>query len=157
MKILFLDIDGVLNFEGCEARTPEGYVGISDALVKKLRHIVDRTDAVIVLTSSWRKQKDAPMWQYLNRKLGKQGLHIGSTLSSSFHESERYEAILDWMRKNTLEGEIESWCILDDVPHIGYMEDMDVARHFIYTSRVLGLTDGDVDKAVRILSNDFGE
>ena len=50
-KVIFLDIDGVLNDEGL--RYDEGHI-IDNQFVLNLRRIMDKTSAEIVLTSSWR-------------------------------------------------------------------------------------------------------
>lgn len=52
-KVIFLDIDGVLN---CNNTTEIflGITGIEDRLVEKLRAIVNATGAEIVLVSTWR-------------------------------------------------------------------------------------------------------
>ena len=55
-KIIFLDIDGVLNsmdyFE--QTKDCKGYTEINPEKVKLLKEIVDRTGAEIVLSSTWR-------------------------------------------------------------------------------------------------------
>lgn len=53
MKVIFLDIDGVLN---CDATpNPRGLPYIVDKkLLARLNHLLDRTKAKVVLTSSWR-------------------------------------------------------------------------------------------------------
>lgn len=61
MRIIFLDIDGVLNSrEYMIRRSSGGLFGASDgdaidtAAVKLLNHVLDKTDARIVISSSWR-------------------------------------------------------------------------------------------------------
>lgn len=46
-KVIFLDIDGVLNQDNCGAK-------IEEQFVRRLAHIVEETGAEIVLSSSWR-------------------------------------------------------------------------------------------------------
>ena len=84
MKLIFMDVDGVLNNSETAARAPSGNTGIEDKLVQKLAHIVGETDAKIILTSDWKIEweefefccsEDA---KYLNRKLKKQGIKITS-------------------------------------------------------------------------------
>lgn len=59
-KIIFLDIDGVLNsmelFDKLEERDMEPFMGIDvdEDNLEQLRYIVERTGAQIVLSSSWR-------------------------------------------------------------------------------------------------------
>ena len=47
-KVIFLDIDGVLN-SNCSTEPT-----IAEDMVKRLAYIVDKTGAFIVLSSSWR-------------------------------------------------------------------------------------------------------
>lgn len=47
MKIIFLDIDGVLNYENSKSK-------VEEEKVKLLKEIVDKTGAEIVLSSDWR-------------------------------------------------------------------------------------------------------
>jgi hypothetical protein len=84
MKLIFLDIDGVLNNENTKASAPSGCMGIEDKLITKLEHIIAETDAKIILTSDWKIEweefefccsEDA---KYLNRKLKEQGIKITS-------------------------------------------------------------------------------
>jgi hypothetical protein len=56
VKAIFLDIDGVLNTMYTEGRVTGSklIIGIEDRFVELLKQIVDATDAVIVLTSTWK-------------------------------------------------------------------------------------------------------
>lgn len=53
MKVLFLDIDGVLNNNHTLERF-EGALGIDPAMVKSLKFILYQTKAKVVLSSTWR-------------------------------------------------------------------------------------------------------
>ena len=82
MKIILLDIDGVLNEEKSRSRCL-GYKGIDDKKVENLANIVKATNAKIVLISTWKddwrktyKAHQGMMANYLDRKLKKQGLVI---------------------------------------------------------------------------------
>ena len=57
MKIIFLDIDGVLNCEKTFQRH-RGAIGIDPYLVAIFNRIIFATDAKIVLSSSWRYSKE---------------------------------------------------------------------------------------------------
>ena len=58
MKVIFLDVDGVLNsnYSHSISTNEKGWMWdeISDFHLEKLKRIVDETDAKIVLSSSWR-------------------------------------------------------------------------------------------------------
>jgi hypothetical protein len=53
MKVLFLDIDGVVNRVGTRERY-RGFMGIDPVLASKVGKIILDTDAAVVLTSTWR-------------------------------------------------------------------------------------------------------
>lgn len=77
MKIIFLDIDGVLNsdifWRNCKNIDEE----IDDEAIKRLQQIVNKTNAVIVLSSSWKKlNPDNQLRTYLHDKLKEYGLTI---------------------------------------------------------------------------------
>ena len=82
MKVIFLDIDGVLNEEKSRSRCC-GYKGIDDNKAKNLASIVKATGAEIVLISTWKddwrktdKARQGMMANYLDKKLKKQGLYV---------------------------------------------------------------------------------
>ena len=55
MKIIFLDVDGVLNSQDLLERCGEDkLVPIDEENIRCLKEIVDETGAEIVLSSSWR-------------------------------------------------------------------------------------------------------
>lgn len=69
MKVIFLDVDGVLNTPSSESRCGE-YIGIDDEKVEKLKKIVEKTKTEIVLVSTWKKywrkeEKLKPLQGYL--------------------------------------------------------------------------------------------
>ena len=119
MKIIFLDIDGVLNYVGCKARSTTGCLGIDDEKVKLLKQIIDQTGAIVVLTSTWKTDwfrtqyiEDLPKdGQYLIRQLGKYRIFIlDKTEDSSW--AQRGQGILDFIE--TSKYNVEQFVILDD-------------------------------------------
>lgn len=61
-KVIFLDIDGVLNDDSTPARTKKGYVFVDKSKILLLKQIVDATQAKLVLSSTWRYDRDDPRW-----------------------------------------------------------------------------------------------
>lgn len=157
MKTLFLDIDGVLNFYGTEARTPNGCVGVVDSLVKRLKTIVDNTGAILVLSSSWKDMVDVRLppedlpadGAYLVRKLRRRGLHLSSKTSEEISEAKRGAAIMDWLQKN--DAEDSPWCILDDLLFDDYLE-LQMLEHLVLVNPQVGLSDGNVKRAIDLLN-----
>lgn len=72
MKVIFLDVDGVLNKRSdWEVISPElGPYRLNSVLVERVNKIIDDTGAVIVLSSTWRRQpyslefisSELPIW-----------------------------------------------------------------------------------------------
>ena len=114
LKVIFLDIDGVLNCQSSKSSC-NAMLGIDDDKVRRLKKIIENTNAKIVLISSWKndwqniyKEQQGYMANYLDKKLKRQGLAImDKTEGDSVN---RGRGIIDW-----LDGKkIESFVILDD-------------------------------------------
>lgn len=155
MKVVFLDIDGVLNCEGSRSRCV-GYRGIDDKKVENLAKIVKVTGAEIVLTSTWKedwrktdKAHQGMMANYLDKKLKKQGLTALDKTRD--YVGERYlsrgEGILEYLTCH----EVESYVILDD-----FQFDYDscgLTENYVKTDNYNGgLTEELAEKAIGILN-----
>lgn len=152
-NFIFLDVDGVLNAPSIMERTPSGYIGIYPPKVKLLAEIIQKTNAKIILTSSWRicwpdgikTQPDAD-GQYLVDALAKENLEI-SDFVVSFRN--RGTAIREYVQ----EHEHDHWVVLDD-------ESFDFAEsgildHLCKTDYRSGLDEDDVKTAIQILTTDM--
>lgn len=140
MKIIFLDVDGVLN-------------SVQDRFSTKLetrkhilflRHIVNKTDAEIVLSSSWRICGLLPK---LCRILREYNLRISDITPYILDRASRGREIRAWLDDHT---GVESFVILDD-------EDFDIVNMFpdniVKTNSEVGLQKEDAEKCIAILSN----
>ena len=156
MKVVFLDIDGVLNEEKSRSRCC-GYLGIDDKKVENLALIIKKTNAAIVLISTWKddwrkadKAHQGMMANYLDRKLKKQGLAVLDKTKSidknGFHFS-RGEGILQYLADN----KVEKYVILDD-----YQFDYDscgLSDYYIKMDAFNGgLTEEMANRAIKILN-----
>ncbi len=152
MKLIFLDIDGVLNHyvSPYDADAPT----IHNDLIRKLNEIIRATGAKIVLSSAWRQYihngyMTEPGFHFLLRSHGLTALTeiIGVTRPSKFSEGAnpdfRHNQIKDWMWDNR--GLVKSFVILDDMSIKGYPDN------FVQTDESVGLTDENVTRAIRIL------
>ena len=156
MKVIFLDIDGVLNEEKSRSRCC-GYKGIDDKKVENLAKIVKSTGAKIVLISTWKddwrktdKARQGMMANYLDKKLKKQGVTVFDKTesvdkASGFHLS-RGEGILQYLSTHT----VEKYVILDD-----YQFDYDgcgLTGNYVKTdSKNGGLTEEFAKKTIEVL------
>ena len=57
-KLIFLDVDGVFNTDNTKERTSQGFVGIEPCKVALLADIIKQTDAKVVVSSTWRLDKE---------------------------------------------------------------------------------------------------
>ena len=154
MKLIFLDIDGVLNCMGSKSRC-EGFIGIDNDKVKRLKQIVNKTNAKIVLTSTWKRHwhKNADLndysGNYLNRKFKKQSLRImDKTTDDSIH---RGTGIIDYI--NNFHTDVESWIVLDDEYFPDYKE-LGILDHMVKTEFIKGLQERHVDLAIELLNKE---
>ena len=60
IKVIFLDVDGVLNTCRTTRRTATGYKFIGVKQVRNLWRLVTKTGAKVVLSSDWRYDRDDP-------------------------------------------------------------------------------------------------
>jgi len=163
-KILFLDIDGVLNtgwwYTQLDRNPPKDKYGYAfdPRSVANLKKILDETGAEIVVSSSWKSfglSELEKMWQ--NRELP--GKLIGVTPNSVSDEM-LFSADLDHIKIFPIRGmEIKEW--LDkhviEVSRYVIIDDMDnflpeQKSHFVLTDPEVGITDEDADKAIKILN-----
>ena len=109
-----------------------------------LRHIVNKTDAEIVLSSSWRNCGLLPK---LCRILREYNLHISDITPYILDRASRGREIRAWLDDHT---GVESFVILDD-------EDFDIVNMFpdniVKTNSEVGLQKEDAEKCIAILSN----
>ena len=155
MKLIFLDVDGVLNYGGCKARSATGCLGIEDEKVKLLRQIIDQTGAIVILTSTWKTEwfpsafiEDLPKdGQYLERQLAKHKVYIRAKTEDP-EWARRGRGILDFI--NHWPHNVESFVILDDESFDFEFEG--IADKFVHTSFADGLLPEHVEKAVSILN-----
>lgn len=160
MKVIFLDIDGVLNNEEWFIRdtskdiTVNGITmcpinseykskrieinGIScrhdidKELVKNLKGIIDHTGAKIVLCSSWRHApKDHKSSIYLNYIFDKHGLSIMDKTGTSMPSYRPYE-IKYWLDYRN-HDDVESFVILDDDYNYEDYAEFGLEKHLVQT------------------------
>lgn len=164
MKVIFLDIDGVLN-NVRTANNPRDSFGV-DRLdkdcIRRLNKITDTTGAVIVISSTWRKMY---LWSFTQgilfnklREEGVTGAIIGITpddrecgyINEEYPDGSRgirgYE-IKHWLNKSR--QDVEAFVILDDDSDM-----VDLFDHFVHIKDgwKTGILDEHVEKAIEILN-----
>ncbi len=161
-KVIFLDIDGVLNsnFWNADHQREISYGKYIDIeKVKLLSQLVKRSEASIILHSGWRfwfgedLQPLRPEAEYLTALLGKEGMTVaGMTPDLTTEEIRRTkkfskvkaDEILKWLKDHP---ETKKWVVLDDLE----LHNDEIAKCQVMTDPEQGLTESDIEKALGIL------
>lgn len=162
MKIIFLDIDGVLNsMKTCEEnhlRTGQnGFGGFfreqetlthdhvlwGQDLVNNLKRIVEETNASIVISSTWRKYYSINKFKEMFAVYGWENAPVIGITDREGPERGRE------INRYTFSYNIEKYVILDD--------DSDMLstqmQNFVNTDPDCGLSEEDAEKAINILNS----
>ena len=122
MKVIFFNVDNVLNFPESDAEAPSGRKGIAESRVKDLKKIVNDSSARLVLIGNWKHDwnfdddKCTKDGIYLNKKLDRKGLHILDKINDEMTDE---EGINDWMKRHP---NVTDTCILNDINTIEWKE-----------------------------------
>jgi len=154
MKILFLDIDGVLNSRHYDLERTATDGNIDESRLPLLKKIIEQTGAKIVLSSSWRKhwnESDAlcdEIGKELNTVFGRYGLKIHGKTADGGIAASRPEEIRAYL--SSLDTQPTSFAILDDVS-FGWGE---LGSFTVVTNHYIGrgLEMRHVDAAIDILN-----
>lgn len=157
MKVIFLDIDGVLNSNQC--RPEIGGKFLEEEKVKLLSIIVRRTEAAVVLHSGWRfwfnddmapLKKEAADLLFI---LAKYGVEIQDRTpdfsTEEIRKTKKFslvkaDEILSWLKNHT---GVDNYIVLDDLD----LHNDQLARHQIQTDSMDGLSEEDVSLAIQML------
>jgi len=151
MKILFLDMDGVLNSahwfrtrpnEPIMGARDELYINIDPTAVIRLNVIMYKTKCKLVLSSTWRSLESIAMIGAALRLRGLATPLLGITPSLGNPRGKEIQAWLD------LAGsDVESFVILDDSDDMVHL-----SHRLVQTSFEEGLQDEHVKRAVGMLN-----
>lgn len=135
MKVVFLDIDGVL------LPYPIGkeHWKLSPKLVAKLREFVESSGAFIVISSSWR-QYDFP--RRTAQSFAEAGWKNPPIIGKTSSMGNRGKEILKWLSENP----VESYIILDDE-----ISDLNPPlTNIVQPDRFIGITDKEISRMEKI-------
>lgn len=153
-RVIFLDVDGVLNCHSTKQCIPYShFTGIEDRLVELLAELIKRTGAEIVLSSSWRNGWIPDQWGdqethgiYLDYKLAQYGIEI----------ADHTPQISGWWRGKEIRQYLDEhpnvaeWVVLDD-EYFPDFKDYKIGAHVVRTSNKTGLTKKHIQRAEKIL------
>ncbi len=182
IRLIFLDIDGVLNDHGCDPMSLCGE--IHSGKVRLLNRLLFCTGAQLVLSSAWRyiihrQEANIVGMDWLLRSHGlhagrmfgvREGRPIPDTPHGFTHADTMVRMVYDgvprnWPAENERGSQIQRW--IDDLwVHRKYGEDLrhvviddldlgiSAAGHpFVRTNGKIGLTDNDVDRAIMLFAD----
>lgn len=161
-KVVFLDIDGVLNSnfwnESHQREISDGTL-IDESKVVLLCKLIKRTDAEIILHSGWKYWFDSnlkPLRKEAENSrclLEKAGLMITGVTpdhaTEEIRKSRKFslvkaDEILAWLKQHK---EVDRWVVIDDLN----LHNAEIEKHQVKTDQSIGLTVEDVEKAEMIL------
>jgi hypothetical protein len=149
MKVIFLDIDGVLNGHDWDKRARA--TRIRPACVRHLNRILVASEAHLVLTSAWRDlvlkgHMTTTGVEFLLRTHGVAGPRVAGVTAADGEVQRRGAQIARWLAEHP---GIDSWVVLDDD-----LAEEDLDGHgdrLVRTDPERGLTAADARRAARIL------
>lgn len=165
-KVLFLDIDGVLNSyfwnDSHQTEISDGTL-IDAEKIELLARLVKETDAEIILHSGWHFWFDAKLKPLcteaakLAELLAKENLSISGVTpdltTEEIRKTKKFslvkaDEILLWI---SLHNDVTAWVVLDDLD----LHNDQVRQHQVKTGPTIGLTLEDVKQAVKILTGNL--
>tara|TARA_Y100000310_G_scaffold118047_2_gene116771 strand:- start:3865 stop:4335 length:471 start_codon:yes stop_codon:yes gene_type:complete len=139
MKVIFLDIDGVIN--NAASIMKPGLHTLNPACVERLNRLCDETGAVVVVSSTWRKVWPLVALQQRFEEYGFTGRLVDRT--PIIRNAERGQEIASYLSDCAIHGyPIERWVILDDNTDMGPL-----LGDLVKTDHQAGLTEEDMDRA----------
>ena len=157
-RIVFLDFDGVLNSHAYARRLgrEQDVMGLDEDAVSRLNRLVTEGGFPdVVVSSSWRHGRTVHQLRELLHRAGFSGCVVGKTPDCA-HTPEgglwrgamRGNEVQSWLDLAPLyDVEVTQFVIIDDDSDMAHLAD----RH-IKTAFETGLTDADVDRAIKMLA-----
>lgn len=162
-KIVFLDVDGVLNsmpyLEAARSGQMKNEGEVCGIYLQRLKEIIEKTGADIVLSSTWRVMKGCEdeecreIYQYLESRLNEYGLHIYGQTGDVDKRGRAYE-ILTWVKENAPDAvfvSLDDDFTQKDYERYGIGNCLVHTKYFGSSMEECGLQDIHVQKAVNIL------
>jgi hypothetical protein len=150
-KIVFLDIDGVLNHDGYFAHvTPDAveWDNIDEEKVKLLKEIQSATGCDFVMSSSWRNGwislRKYKMYKHAYEMFKKYGIDFDDDLARlpNYGYGQRAKEIQDYVYDHN----VKHYVVLDDQ----FVNDLNL----VHVKGSVGLEEEDVNKAIEILNKE---
>jgi hypothetical protein len=151
MKVIFLDIDGVCNYEkwykNSEVHTLQE-PDLDPKCIERINRLCDLTGAKIVVSSDWRFDgfyKTRLENAGLKNIIGHTPIFIWDYVKSQLNTN-RGDEINEWLIQNP---EVTEYCIIDDSDDFNDEQH----SHFVNVNLYYGFTDNDLNKCLKILKD----
>jgi hypothetical protein len=152
MKVLFLDIDGVLNAHEFNEKAQS--TTMRRDCVDQLNRVIEETDCYLVISSAWRYNitRGEMTVKGFGHLLQSHGVMpnrvIGHTREDKYIEEARATQILEWL-------DAPYWsrfAVVDDLPIHNSSAGKKIQNYFGQTDGAIGLTPKNADELIRILN-----
>lgn len=158
MKVIFLDIDGVLNSEKFLENNKNQAIDRNSVGI--LKNIIDKTGAVIVMSSGWRLWFDDNMLpqdgysQCLYEILCKFNIKLfGKTPDFSTEEIRtrktfshvKAKEIIAWLNEHEF---VDKYVVIDDL----YLKNEEINAHLVKINGQVGITEADARRVIDMLN-----
>eukprot|EP01084_Bolivina_argentea_P268203 455479_1 len=168
IKILFLDIDGVLNGSKDleDDKDPQTLQIFKQYRMALLKIILNTTNCKIVLSTAWRRSKDAKQkikTQFIKNDIEWDEIYIGDTPIMDYlmmdPESDDYQRAFEistYLKQIEIDSNyvVENWCAVDDMAlDVGVKSKEIMQGRFVKTDGYIGIIDDDAIKIINILNN----
>lgn len=160
MKLIFLDVDGVLNTPRTQRRLKvcNEFTFVDTRKVLRLRDVVERTGAKLVLSSTWRFGAD-PKAFFIEREALRELVAefrrlrcpLWFDITPWFPRAKRWQEVNGWLIQHP---EVESFIILDDM---GMEEFRPMMDHLVKCDPCKGLTKERAELAIKMLGEKENE
>uniref|UniRef100_A0A7S1TH69 FCP1 homology domain-containing protein n=1 Tax=Compsopogon caeruleus TaxID=31354 RepID=A0A7S1TH69_9RHOD len=135
MRVIFLDIDGVLH-------SVKSVTHFTESCMRELRRIIQMTGAKVVLSSNWRMNEG--LLERASRKLQDYGIRIFDITPINYRLRSRAEEICAWLETHP---KVSQYVVLDDMDiSLGARPEM--RARFVKTMGSEGLTTRLADDAI---------
>ena len=157
MKILFLDIDGVLNssdyrvhrYIGRTAEVTWDQAQIDPVAILILNRIIETTGCFIVICSAWRTLHSRIELQEILTARGFRGKILGVT--PDLPDKTRGDEIQAWLDNFIkLRKQVKKFAILDDLDE-GHVSMGHLTSYLVQTSFENGLTNYEAERVIKLL------
>lgn len=141
-KIIFLDFDGVIVTQSSR------FNSFDPECMKHLKFIIDKTNAFIVISSTWRKFDSLIKLKQMFEPFGLFNRVIDITPVHNDNDWGRGKEIEAWLNlPHPLSWNINGFVIIDDDTDMEPFMD-----HLVQTDSHVGLQEKDIEKCVKILN-----